>query len=77
LVGSGSSRGVWELLELMNEVLHSQNTTNITRIVAEEETSKGSENTHQVGLDGDGGLNAGGIRRGEDGSSRHDECGGG
>jgi hypothetical protein len=61
----------------VNEVLHSQNTTNVAGIVAKEETSKGSEDTHEVGLYGDGRLNAGGIRRGDDSSTSHDECGGG
>jgi hypothetical protein len=76
-IGGGSSRWVWQVLELVNEILHSQDTTNITGIVAEEETSKSSEDTHQVGLDGDGGLNAGGIRRSDDSSTSHDESEGG
>jgi len=71
--GGGIGGGVWEFLELMNEILHSQNTTHVTGIVAEEETSKGSEDTHEIGLDGDGGLNAGGIRRGDDRSTSHCE----
>lgn len=65
------------MLELVDEVLHSQDTTNVTGIVAKEETSKGSKNTHQVGLDGDGGLNSGGIRRSDDSSTSHDEFEGG
>jgi hypothetical protein len=71
--GGGTGGGVWEFLELVDEILHSQNTTHVTGIVAEEETSKGSEDTHEVGLDGDGGLNAGGIRRGDDRSTSHCE----
>lgn len=32
-------------------------TVDVTRVVSEEDTSKGSESTHQVCLEGDGRLN--------------------
>ena len=61
------------MLELMNEILHSQDTTNISGIVTEKESSEGSEHAHQVGLHSDRRLDAGRIRRGENSSPRHDD----
>jgi hypothetical protein len=61
-----------EILKLLNEVVHSQNTGNITRVISEEDTTKGSKGTHQVGLECDRSLDTHGVRRrGDDSTTRH------
>lgn len=42
----------------MNHIVHTYDTVDIARVVAEEDTSKGCEGAHQVRLDRDGGLDA-------------------
>jgi hypothetical protein len=61
-----------ETLILLNEVVHSQNTGDITRVISEEDTTKGSKGTHQVGLECDRSLDTHGVRRrGDDSTTRH------
>ena len=57
-----------------DEVIHALDTADIPGIVAEENATNGREGAHEVGLYGDGGLDAVDIgRRSQgDGSSRHD-----
>lgn len=65
------------MLELVNKVFHSQNTSDVSRIISEEETAKSSEDTHEIGLRSDWGLYTLSIRGSHDSSSRHDEVVGG
>ena len=62
---------------LTDEVLHGQNTTHPAGVVTEEDTTKGSKGTDQVGSHGDGSLEARRVRRARNdngcySSSRHD-----
>lgn len=49
------------MLEGLDKVIHTDNTTNVSRIVSEEDTTKGGECTHQVSLESDGSLDAQGV----------------
>lgn len=69
--------GVGQASVLADEVWHSQDTTHPTGVVTEEDTTKGGKGTDEVGPHGNGGLEAGRVRRprNDDGSyssSRHD-----
>ena len=62
---------------LTDEVRHGQYTTHPARVIAEEDTTKGSKGANEIGAHGDGGLEARhvGRPRDDDGcssSSRHD-----
>lgn len=62
---------------LTNEVFHGQNTAHPAGVITEEDTTKGSKGTDQVGSYGDGGLEARRVRRARYdnrcySSSRHD-----
>ena len=46
----------YEVLKSGDEVLHAQDTGDVSGIITEEDTTKGSKGTHQVSPDGDGGL---------------------
>lgn len=76
--GSGV-RGVWvrQASVLTDEVFHGQNATHPSGVVTEEDTTKGSKGTDEVGPYGDGGLEARRVSRAGDdngcySSSRHD-----
>ena len=75
--GLSIGRVVWEVVlacEFVDKVGHCDDTVDITRIVAEEDTTKGGEGAHHVRLHGDGGFDTIDIgRRRENGSTRHDE----
>lgn len=62
---------------LTDEVFHCQNTAHPAGVITEEDTSKGSKGTDQVGSHGDGGFEARRVRRARNdngcySSSRHD-----
>jgi hypothetical protein len=62
---------------LLDEVVHSKDTSHPTSVIPEEDTTKGGKGDNQVGPDGDGRLNARDIvraRNGDDSSTWHD-CG--
>lgn len=64
---------------LADEVLHGQDTTHPAGVIAEEDTTKGSEGTYEVGPHSDGGFKARRVRRARNdngcySSTRHD-CG--
>ena len=68
----GSQSSCIGAVDLLDEVVHAHNTADISRVIAEKDTTKSSEGTHQVCLDGDGSLNAIDIARGgDDGTARH------
>ena len=62
------SAGVWarnrNTGEEADEVIHSHDSGNITRIVAKEDTTERGEDAHEVRLHGDGSLNTADIGRG-------------
>lgn len=47
----------------MDEVVHSHDTADVTTVVAEEDTTKGGKGAHHVGLESNGGLDAGDVGR--------------
>ena len=51
-------------LNSVNKVRIGSNTVDVTRIVAEEDTTKGGKGTHDVGLPGDGSLDVLNVRSG-------------
>lgn len=50
-----------QVFEGRDEVVHTDDTRDVTRVITEEDTTKGSESTHQVSLEGDGGLDASSV----------------
>jgi hypothetical protein len=50
-----------QVLESRDEVVHTDDTRDVTRVITEEDTTKGSKGTHQVSLEGDGGLDASSV----------------
>lgn len=75
IVESISTVGTYQVLKGRDEVVHTQDTVDVSRIVTEEDTTKGRKGTHEVGLEGDGGLDAQGVdgAPGGGGTTRH--CG--
>ncbi len=65
--------GVGETGVLANKVRHTEDTSHPSSVITEEDTSKRSKGAHQVGLDGDGGLDTRGIGgpRDHHSSARH------
>ena len=59
--GKSGVRYTYQMFKGLNEVVHTKDTANVSGVIAKEDTSKGSEGTHQVGPDGDRGLDAHGI----------------
>lgn len=64
--GSVSGVRAHQVLKGLDEVLHSHNTIDVTRIKTKEDTTKGSERTHHVRLESDGCLDMRDIRRARD-----------
>jgi len=60
LVGRGKRRSAGPF-DGVDEVLHAHDAGDVSRVVAEEDTAKCSENAHQVSLDRDGGLDTSDI----------------
>lgn len=46
----------YQSLELLDEIPHTHDTVDITRVITKEDTTKCRKGTHEVGLHGDGGL---------------------
>lgn len=64
----------YRLLELLDEVVHSHNTVDISGVISEEDTSKSSKGTHEIGPEGDGGLDTPRVsRRHHDTTTGHDD----
>lgn len=64
----------YRLLELLDEVVHSHNTVDISRVISKEDTSKSSKGTHEIGPEGDGGLDTPRVsRRHHDTTTGHDD----
>ena len=59
---------------LADEVPHGQNASHPARVISKEDATKGGKSAHEIGLDGDGGLDTFSIGgpRDDHGSSRHD-----
>ena len=75
VVGAKEGGGVFQASVLANEVRHGENTTHPSSIVSEKDSTKGRESTHEVCLDGHGGLDTLGIARATDDSiARHCCC---
>lgn len=57
-----------------NEVVHAEDAADVAGIIAEEDAPEGSEGTHEVSLEGDGGLDTARVGRSDEAytSSRHD-----
>ena len=62
-LGGVNSR-IWLAGELVDEVSHSQYTVDVARVVSEEDATERGKGTHEVGLEGDWGLNTSDIGRG-------------
>lgn len=58
--------GLPQIGELLDEVLHAHNTVDITRVITEEDTTERGKGAHEIGLEGDGGLDPFDV-----GSARH------
>ena len=77
----GAALGIFGVIGILagvevDEKVHAQDAIDVARVIAEEDTSKGSKGTHKIGFDGDGGLNAASVRRSDQArSARHDEGG--
>ena len=65
----------YQVLKSRDEVLHTKDTGDITGVITEEYTTKSSESTHQVGLDGDGSLDADRVDAARRGNSTTRHCG--
>jgi len=61
MTGSPRKRITYQTLEGLNEEVHTQDTGDVSRVITEEDTTKGSKGTHQICLEGDGGLDASSI----------------
>ena len=74
--GLSISRVVWEVVlasEFVDDVGHGEDTIDISRIIAKEDTTEGGEGAHEVRLHSDGGFDPIDIgRRRENGTTRHD-----
>lgn len=70
--GDGSGSGT---LDLVDESLGARDTVDVSGVVAEEDTTERGKGANQVGLPGDGGLDAVDIAASsENDTARHDEC---
>lgn len=58
---------------LGDKVWHGQNTIDVTAVIAKENASESSEDTHQVSLEGDGGLDTRGVGGGNQSAASHGE----
>lgn len=65
--------GGTDTLDGLDEDLGAVDTVDVTGVVTEEDTTKGGEGAHEVGLPGDGGLNGLHVL----GSTQRSDCGGG
>lgn len=64
----------YQVLESSDEVVHTKDTTDVTGIITEEDTTKGSEGAHQVRLDSNGGLDAASVDAAHGGHSTTRHC---
>ena len=77
--GGCIGRGIWDAGDQTDEVGHALHPADVSGVEAEEDTPKGGEGTHEVGLGGHRRLDAVDVRRRHHNrASRHDEggCGG-
>lgn len=65
------------MLESSDEVVHAKDTRDVTRVITEEDTTKGSEGAHQVRLDSNGGLDTTSVDAAHGGHSTTRHCGDG
>ncbi len=66
--------GIFGASVLLDEVVHTKDTSHPAGIITKEDTTKGSKGNNQVGPDGNGCLNTvdiGSARNGNDSTSRH------
>lgn len=56
-----TKKSTYQVLEGRDEEIHTEDTGDVSRVITEEDTTEGSEGTHQVSLDGDGGLDASSV----------------
>lgn len=65
----------YQVLKSSNEEVHTKDTGDITGVVTEEDTTKGSEGAHEVRLDSDGSLDAASVDAARRGNSTTRHCG--
>jgi hypothetical protein len=69
---TGKFHDTHKTLILLDEVRHAEDTADVTRVITEEDTTKGGKGTHEIGLEGNWGLDALNVGRPrKDRSTRH------